>query len=355
MENGLTNVARALPADRYETHVVCLERTGPFAARLPQPELVHVLHKSPGISLRTIWRLRRLLRQLQPDLIHTHNLGPLIYASLATFGGHTHPILHGEHHVLPDAELTPRKRRWRTIFYRSCQRVHTVSQGLRAQLIGLGLPANNIVPLLNGVDTEKFRPADGRAARSVISQLPADALVLGMVGRFGSAKGHALVIEAFGQLAAQMPHAHLLIVGGGGSEEARVKALASASPATARIHFAGFQETMPPYYQAMDAVIIPGLQEGMSNAVLEAMACGVPVFAQPACGNPEIITHGEDGVLAPLAHATDLTALLQDWLTQPAKLAELGRAARKTILRRFQLTNMTTRYRELYEQLLPAT
>ncbi|MFM2081796.1 MAG: hypothetical protein RL380_487 [Verrucomicrobiota bacterium] len=347
------NVARELPADRYEIHVGCLERTGPFAARLPQPENVHVLHKPPGFSLRTVWRLHRLIARLRPDIIHTHNLGPLIYGSLATLGGRTRPLLHGEHHILPSHELSPRRLKQRARLYRCCQKIHTVSEGVRSQLVGLGLSPEKIVTLLNGVNTTKFQPSCRIAARHEVCGIPAAALVLGIVGRFAPGKGHELLLAAFGQLAATHPQAHLLVIGGGGSEEARIKKLAASNPANARIHFTGFQDHVLPYYQALDALVFPSTQEGLSNAVLEAMACGVPVIAQPTCGNPEVITSGVDGVLAPVAHADDLVKLLRQWCGQPERLAALGVTAREKMVRHFQLANMATRYRELYAQLAP--
>jgi glycosyltransferase involved in cell wall biosynthesis len=353
MENGVVNVARELPADRYEVHVCCLERTGPFAARLPQPENVHVLHKPPGFSLRAVWKLNRLIARLRPHVIHTHNLGPLIYGNLATFGGRTRPILHGEHNTLAADELTPRRLRQRATLYRGCRRIHAVAEGVRAQLVGLNLSPEKIMTLLNGVDTEKFCPTDRRNARKKIG-VAADALVLGIVGRFAPAKSHALLLAAFEQLTAEFPQAHLLIVGTGGSEEAKVRALAAASPATAKLHFAGFQNEMLPYYQALDALIVPSVLEGLSNAVLEAMACGVPVIAQPTCGNPEAITSGVDGVLAPVANAAELAALLRAWLAQPTRLAVLGLAAREKMLAKFRLADMAARYRQTYEELLPA-
>jgi UDP-glucose:(heptosyl)LPS alpha-1,3-glucosyltransferase len=146
----------------------------------------------------------------------------------------------------------------------------------------------------------------------------------------------------------------LLIVGTGGSEEAKVRALAAASPATTKIHFAGFQNEMLPYYQALDALVVPSVLEGLSNAVLEAMACGVPVIAQPTCGNPEAITSGIDGVLARVTDAGELATLLRTWLAQPARLAALGVAAREKMLAKFRLADMAARYRRTYEELLSA-
>ncbi len=351
MENGIANVARALPPGEFEIHVCCLESSGVFAARLPQPENVHVLRKPPGFSPRAVWDLHRLIRRVRPHVIHSHNLGALIYSGLVKMLGSRRPLLHGDHHLLTPEECVPRRQRQRAWFYRCCRKIHTVSEGLRQQLIGQGLPADKIITLRNGVDSVRFHPGDRAAARRKIGGVPEAALVLGFVSRFAPGKGHALLLEAFGQLAATHPQLHLLLIGAGGTEEAKVRTQAQSNPAAARIHFTGFQNDLVPYYQSLDALVFPSVVDGLSNAVLEAMACGVPVFAQPTCGNPEIITPGQDGVLAPLERAEDLVALLQPWLAQPEKLAALGHAAREKVLAQFGLDSMVAQYQRLYQNL----
>lgn len=355
MENGVVNLARRLPPAEFETHVCCLENSGPFAQRLSRSENVHVLHKPPGFSLRAVWKLNRLIRRLRPAIVHTHSLGALIYAGLATTFNRRQLILHGEHILLPPDECQPRRLRQRARFYRQCCQIHAVSDGVRNQLRQLGFPDHKILTLLNGVDTDRFQPGDRTAAREKIGGLPASALVLGIVGRFAPQKGHARLLEVFAELAATRPQLHLLVIGGGGSEEARVRTQALASPAAKQIHFTGFQNDLPPYYQSLDLLVAPSTLEGLSNAVLEAMACGVPVLAHPACGNPEIITAGHDGFLAELDTPAKLHEHLARVLARADALPALGLAARDKIVRQFSLDRMTEQYLQLYRALAEAT
>ncbi len=182
MENGLVNVASRLNREEFEVHVCCLERGGDFIQRLPEPANVSVLHKSSGFSFRTVGKLANVISQVRPNLIHTHNLGPLIYTALATGMGLSRPILQGEH-GLPAPQRAPKFLRQRKIFYRACRRVQTVSQGLRDDLIQLGMPGSKMVVIINGVDTERFVPGDAQRARAEIG-LPKEGPVLGIVGRF---------------------------------------------------------------------------------------------------------------------------------------------------------------------------
>lgn len=351
MENGVVNVARGLPSDRFEIHVCCLERTGAFARRLPQPGNVYELHRPPGFSLRAVAGLNRLIARVRPHVIHSHNLGPMIYSVLATWFGRTCPVLQGEHTLLTAWECEPRRLKQRQRCYRCCAGIHTVSHNVRRNLINLGFPADRIVTLLNGVDSDRFQPGDRAAARRQIGRLPETGMVLGMVGRFAPGKGHDNLIAAFDRFAAVRPDAHLLLIGGGGSEEPRVRKLAAATGVADRIHFTGHQEDVRAYYQALDLLVFASLHEGLSNAVLEAMACGVPTLAHPAEGNLEVIADGKNGLLRDLRSADNIHLALTEALARPDHLTELGRNARSDAVSRFSLQRMIDNYRQIYEQL----
>ena len=174
MENGVCNIANGLHARGVETHVACLERAGAFATRIPGGETVHLLRKSSGFSPRAVWNLARLLGRLRPSLLHTHNLGPLIYAGLATLGGRMRRILHGEHSQLAPWELEPRRIHQRSRLYGACRAIHTVSRGQLTELVQLGFPAAKITSLPNGVDTVRFTKGDRLLAKQQFG-IPTDA------------------------------------------------------------------------------------------------------------------------------------------------------------------------------------
>lgn len=349
MENGLVNVAGRLNRDKFEVHVCCLERGGDFIQRLPEPANVSVLKKPPGFSFQSVGALAKVIARVKPHLIHSHNLGPLIYSSLATGMGWWRPILQGEH-GLPEPQRAPKSLRQRKFFYRACRRVQTVSRGLRENLIELGMPASKIMVIQNGVDTERFIPADPQKAREEIG-LPTEGSVFGIVGRFDVLKRHSELIDAFVQLPQAFSNAQLLIVGDGGSEFERVTEKVRSSPAKNRIHMVGFKSEPRPFYQAMDLLVVPSLLEGLSNVVLEAMACGVPVLAHSACGNVEIIRSGQDGVIADLASADRLSEQMAKTLSHRAHLLEMGIAARQNVLERFSMRNMVENYETVYREL----
>ncbi len=347
MENGVCNLANGLSSFGFETHVACLERRGAFADRLLTPANVHVLGKRGGFSLRAVWALMRTLRRLRPHIVHSHNLGPLIYTAIATFGGRTYPILHGEHSRLAPWELAPRRLRQRHKLYRACRAIHTVSQSQLDELIQLDFPREKLNAIANGVDITRFAPTDRIATRSTLG-LPANATVLGLVGRFGPFKRHDVLLAAFEEIAPRHPEVHLLFIGGGGSEEERIRKLSAASPHSVRIHLTGFQRDPAPFYNALDLLVIPSVNEGMSNAALEAMACAVPVLGNLGCGHEQLLTTGEEGVLADLTTAPFLCSAISELLAYPQALVDMGRRARTTLEQRFSLNAMLEAYAQLY-------
>jgi len=352
MENGLVNTTRALTPLGFEIHVACLERRGSFADRLPFPDRVVVLGKREGFSFGATWRLARLIADLRPDIVHSHNLGPLIYSSLATLGGRRAALIQGEHSQLTEEERNPRRLRQRRWLYRGCRTIHTVSDAMRRELITCGFPAAKITAIHNGVDPAHFIPGEKPTARRALG-VPVDALGIGLVGRFGPFKRHLQLIDAFEKIAARFPFAHLLIAGGGGSEEATVNARVRASPHRERLHVVGFQSDPRICYQALDLLVIPSVNEGLSNAALEAMACAVPVLGRIGCGHEEIITPGVDGWLADFETPDALAGRVAEILAQPDRLVDFGPRARNKVREQFSLASMTSAYERLYRACAP--
>lgn len=348
MENGVVNLARGL-AGEFETHVLCISHRGEFAGRLDAAQ-VTALGKGEGFSWAAVGQLAAFLLRHRPALIHTHNLGPLLYSALATLGGRWMPIVHGEHSLLTDAETTPTKLRQRRRFYRACRVVHTVAPVVRDQLLALDCVPRRLEVIPNGVDTARYSPGDPAAARAALG-LPAEGRYLGIVARFGRHKGHLALIEAFDALARQHLDARLLIVGGGGPMEADVRTAAARCASAARIHFTGLLADPLPAYRALDLLVVPSTNEGMANAALEAMACGVPVLGNTGCGHETIIDSSTDGVLADLRHPAGLAAEIGKLLVDPTRLAALGAHARAKVGASFSIGAMMDAYAALYRSI----
>ncbi len=351
LENGVVNVARRLQGQGFDIHAACLRFRGDFADRMPRQEQVVVLGKQSGFSPKAAFHLWRYLRSVRADVVHSHNLGTLIYAVLATCGGLLRPIVHGEHGQLQKVDLSPRRLRQRRLLFRCCKRLHVVSSSVRDNLVDLRLTEKSRVEVTpNGVDCERHAPADSKPAAREAVGFAAEHRVIGIVGRLVALKRHIMLMEAFAKIAPSIPGLRLLIVGDGGAEKAEILTAMRANPFAERIVWAGHQSELKPWYQAMDLLAAPSEIEGLSNAVLESMACGVPVLAHSACGNAEVIHDGESGFLRQLDSADQLAQEIKQALDDPTRLEHIGISARETVKQRFSMEAMLDSYRKLYRE-----
>lgn len=350
MENGVVNVATALQPRGFEFHVACLSKGGDFAERLPDPSLVYALGKTEGFSAPTVFRLRRLIRRLDPDVVHSHNLGALIYSACSTFFGLTRPILHGEHGAPDDGPDAERRNHQRRRLFKAARRVHTVSHSLLNYFRETGFPDSKLVALVNGVDTNRFHPGDRRKARLELS-VPVEAPVLLIVGRLIASKQHQLLFRALEEVVEAYPETMLLVVGDGGRDRETIREAARSSRVGAHIRMEGFKPDPRPYYRAADLLVAPSRVEGLSNVVLEAMACGLPALLHDACGNREVIDQGVDGVVAGLSSVESLAESIKSLLRDPESLRDYGRRAHRKVVTKFSLQSMADAYEETYRAL----
>lgn len=350
MENGVVNVANALHPRGFEFHVACLSTSGDFAARLPDPNLVHPLEKPEGFSWSTVRQLRQLIREVRPHVVHSHNLGALIYAACATRFGTTHPILHGEHGTPDDGPDARRRQFQRKLLFKATRKVHTVSHSLHDAFLKAGFPASKLVALVNGVDVRHYLPGDPGEARRRLG-IPDDSPVLLIVGRLASSKRHLLLFEALEEVVSSFPNVLLLVTGDGGDHADEIRAAATSGKASAHIRMEGFQKDLRDHYQASDLLVAPSRVEGLSNAVLEAMACGLPALLDEACGNSDVITDGIEGCIREIHSAGGLAQAIVTLLADRERLKAMGARARARVTSDFSLERMAEAYETTYRQL----
>ena len=195
-----------------------------------------------------------------------------------------------------DINLIPRFPRPRQLILdaaRQADGIITVCQALKDEMVGLGVAADRITPLRNGVDLERFQPMDRTAARA---QLGLTRFTLLSVGLLDPRKAHDLTIRALPAL----PDVELLIAGTG-PEKKNLETLAQELGVADRVTLLGpvAQTELKTYYNAADAMVLSSSREGWANVLLEAMACGTPVVASKVWGTPEVVAAPEAGVLMP--------------------------------------------------------
>lgn len=351
LENGLVNLINGLPADLARHAVVCLAGATAFRERILRPDVtVHDLGKRPGKDPGAYLRLWSLLRQLRPQLLHTRNAGVMDCQVVAWAAGV--PVrIHGCHGWDVDDlhGTSPRRRRLRQACDRFITQYVTVSRQLADWLADTdGVARSRITQIYNGVDVRRFSPA-ARAA---------DSFVVGTVGRLQAVKDQATLLRAVAVLLGREPalQARLrLRLAGDGPERTALGELARSLGIDQVTEFAGWQDDVPAELRRLDVFVLPSLNEGISNTLLEAMACGRPVIATDVGGNPELVVDGGTGYLVPVGDVAVLADRLARYAAEPFLAAAHGRAGRARVEREFGIPRMLDAYAGLYRRWTSAT
>ncbi len=359
LENGLVNIINRMPAEDFDQHIVCLTRADDFASRVTNPSVsVHELDKREGHDFRLYWRFWRLLGQVRPDIIHTRNFGTLEMQLLGLRRWRAGRV-HGEHgRDMFDLEGRHKGyNRFRRFMSRFVHRYIAVSQDLRHWLIDtVEIPRSKVVQIYNGVDQTRFRPVEDKDRAGFPSAFAGPkVLLVGTVGRLATVKSQETLVRAFAALCGQRPGQReqlgLILVGDGPRREA-LETLARELGIADRCWFAGDRSDVGALLCQLDIFVLPSLNEGISNTVLEAMACGLPVIATRVGGNPELVEDGRSGCLIGVGDETALTRRLTELLDDRESRLEMGRVARRRIEDRFNWGNTVREYTAVYEALL---
>lgn len=376
MENGLVNLVNTLSPQRYRHTIVTLTGVGPIAKRIANPEVkIVALERKPGPLLRDLPKIWRLLRDLKPDLVHTRNIGTL-EAQLAAWAAGVPARVHGEHgwevHDLGKghAGLLRTRRLMRGFVHQQVALSEATRDYLRERV---GVAPERITSIMNGVDTQRFRPLNppeaaaanaartaGANSRHPLAALgapagwPADAPVIGYVGRLADVKHPLLLLQAFELLAfdrSVTAPVRLALVGSGPLLP-EIRTWLADHKLADRVWLAGDRADVPELLRAFDAHALPSLAEGISNTLLEAMASGIPSVATRVGGNHELVEHEHTGLLVPSNDAAALAAALRRYVADPALRREHGANARQRAVEQFALDRMVAAYDDLYSVVL---
>ncbi|MGE0711608.1 MAG: glycosyltransferase family 4 protein [Planctomycetota bacterium] len=228
------------------------------------------------------------------------------------------------------------------------------TEEIREALAREGVPSERIVRLPNFVDVSRFSPAEPAERTALRAALGWEGRTVALcAGRLSERKNVDLLLRAYArrlpELAAARP---LLAIAGDGPERARLEALARELGLGDAARFLGFEREVERLYRAADLLVIASRVEGLPNALLEAMACGLPVVATDLGGARDVLREGETGLLVPPDAEAPLGEALARALGDPALRERMGAAATARIRERYTLEAIAPRYLELYARLL---
>jgi len=235
---------------------------------------------------------------------------------------------------------------------RRADAIISLSAQITSELVEYGFQRERIVEIPNGVDTQRFTPATASEKLELRRALglPQEGPLVIFIGRLQPQKGVETLLHAWKDVQPSNPSAHLLLVGQG-PERAKLEKLAADLEPGASIHFLGQLEPVLPYLRASDVFVLPSFFEGLSNALLEAMACGLPVVSTTIGGTAEVIRPDVDGLLVEPGDAPALAASLRRVLGDTTLARQLGEQARRRAEADYTAERSLARYAALYARL----
>ncbi|HMS16299.1 MAG TPA: glycosyltransferase [Planctomycetota bacterium] len=348
LETGLINLISRLPKEVFAHGVFTVKGLGPNADRaLAEGARVEQVGTTEGRNRTIIWKFVQRFRAFRPHIVHTRNFGAMD-AIIAARLARVPVVVHGEHgYDRDDPDGTLRKRRIiRGAISPLVSRYVTVSDELNRWLCGhRGRFSGKVQTIHNGVDLERFAPVAAHCPP------PREPIVIGTVARLVPIKDQVTLVRAFGILAREWPNLRLRMVGDGPCRE-ELETEAENAGCRDRVDFTGGTDRVEDQYRAISLFVLCSINEGISNTILEAMACGRPVVATAGGGNPELGVPGETGALCPARNPESLASAVREYLARPALLSEHGAAGRLRAVQHFSIPRMIEDYRALYMGLL---
>ncbi|HLX19036.1 MAG TPA: glycosyltransferase family 4 protein [Gaiellaceae bacterium] len=327
-------------------------------------ESLDALHReiSPVRDARAILRLARLIRQERPTILHTHTAKAGAVGRIAALlAGDAKPpiIVHTFHgHVLrgyfgPLRTFAFRRlERW---LARGTTTLVAVSPEVRDDLVALGVaPESKFTVVRLGIELENRvgRNGDERAeTRRQLGLGDGDPFVVGWVGRMTAVKRTDEVVRVLRRLVDRGIDARLLLVGDGPDRD-RLERYAHELGVVRRCLFLGYQEDVARWYDAMDALILPSVNEGTPVSVIESLAAERPAVATRVGGTPDVIREGVDGFLVEPGDGKALADRLEELANDPARRAQMGAAGRDRVLDRYAVDRLVDDIDKLYRELL---
>lgn len=298
---------------------------------------------SGDLDLGFIGRLKRVLREEQPALVHLHSRrGADVLGGLAARGAKVPSIL-SRRVDNPESRLVAKLK------YGLYSRVVCISQGIADVLLSEGVPADKVRVVRSAVDSAPWTSPEPRAAFCGEFGLPPEPPLVGVVAQLIERKGHRYLFEALAAL--KEKQAFSLVVFGQGPLREELESLAQRLGLAERVRFAGFRKDLPRWLGCLDLLVHPALMEGLGVSLLQASSAGVPIIACRAGGMPEAVRDGENGLLVPPGDSEALRIAIARLLESPAERRRQGETGRELVAREFSAAVMVEgnlrNYREL--------
>ena len=342
----VSHLARGL-RDRGYRVLVGLFRSGWLKEQCEAKQLETVVTPMQDkLDWRWLKKVLHFVRAENVSLIHTHEFTANVYGALVArlAGIPVVATVHGKNYYWENAR--------RRIAYRRLAkwgRMVAVSRDIREFLAEhVGIKKERIEVIHNGINVDAFDCQHEATAHKSALGLCGDGRIIGMIGSLYPVKGHRYLLGALPRILAACPDTTVLLIGRG-ELDSSLKALAKDLGVDQRVHLLGLRSDISALLSIMDVFVQPSISEGLSIALLEAMAAAKPVVASHVGGNPELVSDGETGCLVPPQDENALATTIVSLLQNPQMARILGENGRRRVCADFTLDRMIDKYVTLYE------
>ena len=278
----------------------------------------------------------------RPDVIQGYLFGPNLFAAIAGRVCGVPVVVVSKRNI--DAFETPRQVAAQRLAHRLATHVVAVSEAVGETSVALGAKRERVTVIPNGVDVERFAAAQPDPSVRGENGAP----VVGSVGCLAARKDYPNLLEALALLD-RRGRAFRAVVVGEGKERGALERQAEQLGLSSRVRFLGERPDVERLLPGMDVFVLASREEGIPNALLEAMAAARPAVATAVGGTPEVMEDGRTGWLVPPRDPDALAAALEAALSDPAEAARRGTAAQRAVRDRMSIESMVTRHQRFYE------
>ena len=352
-ERQLTLLATHLPKPEFEVNVIALNRGGYYARQLRDAGIqVDVLAKRFRFDPLTWLRLRRHIHRTNPDLVQSFLFSANSFVRLPGICPKSTRVIVSERCV--DSWKSGWQLKLDRRLSRRMQAMTANSASVAEFYRTIAGVADNLVTVIpNGIPIPSERTTGSGAASGGIREelnLPASAKLVGYVGRLAHQKCLHDLIWGFHLLQQVVDDVFLVLVGEG-SERESLAELARSFDCRDKVFFSGHREDATAVTSQLNVFCLPSSFEGMSNSLMEAMACGVPVVVSDIPANLELVCHETNGLVFPLGKGPEITRACKRILQDDTFAHGIGDAAGRTIEEQYSVDQMVGKHIELYRRL----
>jgi glycosyltransferase involved in cell wall biosynthesis len=349
-ERLLFEMLRRADQSRFENHVLALQYVGRFGAGLDTYATVSLARPMSRLSMLRPVSLARDIRNIAPDVVHTHS-GVWYKASRAARMAGVPWLVHTDHgRAIPDPWLS---RTLDGAASRNTDRVVAVSEPVGRLLKDHVVRRPERVRVIpNGVDVSTFAPAPDDGALRAELGIERETPVIGSVGRLEPIKGYEVMVDAYAALrrAWNGDQPPVLVIGGDGSERGALASRASAAGVADGIRWLGWRDDIHRLHSAFTIFTMSSHSEGTSVSLLEAMSAGLCPVVTNVGGNSAVVGPSLQHRLVPPNNPAALAANWIDALQAPDALVSDARSARARVMERYTLDAMVGAYERLYQR-----